>query len=305
MRARPLLALTAKGTLVPARIVDRLARVLAPVFWPPLVALVLAALVVADVVLVMRGDFWAAIGELFATPTIALLIYGMLTAAAIVHELGHAAACRYGGATPGEIGFGLYLVFPAFYTDVTDSYRLGRVGRVRTDLGGLHFNALTVLVLAAAYVATGSGVLLLTALVLQFQMLQQLIPVVRFDGYYVLSDLAGVPDLFARVGPVLRSLRPGHPVDPRVTELRPRSRRVRDRLGGGRRPAADRRVRLGDLVPAGVRRTRPRRGPVAAAGLRPRLGSTRLGGRWRWRWSRSPSCCCRSWASCWRCGGSR
>ena len=24
---------------------------------------------------------------------------------------------------------GLYLVFPAFYTDVTDSYRLGRPGR--------------------------------------------------------------------------------------------------------------------------------------------------------------------------------
>ena len=224
-RARPLLVLTAKGTLVPARVVDKLARVLAPVFWPPLVVLALVALVVADVALLRRGDLWAAVNELFATPTIALLIYGLLTAAALVHECGHAAACRYGGATPGEIGFGLYLVFPAFYTDVTDSYRLGRAGRVRTDLGGLHFNALTVVVLAAAYVSTGSGVLLLTALVLQIQMLQQLIPVVRFDGYYVLSDLAGVPDLFARVGPVLRSLRPGHPVDPRVTELRPRSRR--------------------------------------------------------------------------------
>ena len=57
-------------------------------------------------------------------------------------------------------------------------------------------------------------------------MLQQLIPVVRFDGYFVLSDLAGVPDLFSRVGPVLRSLRPGHPVDPRVSELRPRARRL-------------------------------------------------------------------------------
>jgi putative peptide zinc metalloprotease protein len=56
-------------------------------------------------------------------------------------------------------------------------------------------------------------------------MLQQLIPVVRFDGYYVVSDVAGVPDLFARVGPVLRSLRPGHPLDPRVTELRPYARR--------------------------------------------------------------------------------
>src|SRR4029078_7590635 len=73
--------------------------------------------------------------------------------------------------------------------------------------------------------ATGGGVLLLPPRVLQLQILQQLIPVVRFDGYYVLSDLAGVPDLFARVGPVLRSLRPGHPIDPRVTELRPYARR--------------------------------------------------------------------------------
>lgn len=224
-RARPLLALTAKGTLVPAGVVGRLAVALSPLFWPPLVVLALAALVAADVALVTRGDFWAAVDQLVATPTTVLLIYALLTAAALVHELGHAAACRYGGASPGEIGFGLYLVFPAFYTDVTDSYRLGRTGRVRTDLGGLHFNALTVLLLAAAHLATGNGVLLLAALALQLQMLQQLIPVVRFDGYYVLSDLAGVPDLFARVGPVLRSLRPGHPTDPRVSELRPRSRR--------------------------------------------------------------------------------
>ena len=162
---------------------------------------------------------------MLATPTTALLIYGLLVASAVVHELGHAAACRYGGAEPGEIGVGIYIVFPAFYTDVTDSYRLGRAGRVRTDLGGLSFNALTVVVFALLYVATGSGLWLLTALGLQMQMLQQLIPVVRFDGYYILSDLAGVPDLFARVGPVLRSLRPGRPPDPRVTELRPRARR--------------------------------------------------------------------------------
>ncbi len=225
VRARPLLALTAKGTLIPARWTRRLAGVLSPLFWPPVVLAVLVALVVADVVLVVGGDFWRAVTELFATPTLALVMYALLVAAAVVHELGHAAACRYGGAEPGEIGVGIYIVFPAFYTDVTESYRLGRVGRVRTDLGGLHFNAISVLVLAAAYVATGNGLLLLTAFALQVQMLQQLIPVVRFDGYFILSDLAGVPDLFARVGPVLRSLRPGMPDDPRVSELRPRSRR--------------------------------------------------------------------------------
>ena len=224
-RANPILALTVKATLVPAVWTRRAAAVLSPLYWSPLVLAALAGMVVADVALLTSGGFWPAVTELFTTPTLALAIYAVLTLAAVVHELGHAAACRYSGANPGEVGVGIYIVFPAFYTDVTDSYRLGRGGRVRTDLGGLYFNVLTVLVLAAGYAATGSGLLLLCALLLQVQMLQQLIPVVRFDGYYVVSDVAGVPDLFARVGPVLRSLRRGHPVDPRVTELRPYARR--------------------------------------------------------------------------------
>jgi putative peptide zinc metalloprotease protein len=57
-------------------------------------------------------------------------------------------------------------------------------------------------------------------------MLEQLLPFVRFDGYFILSDLVGVPDLFARVAPVLRSCLsrwPGDsrgPGDPRATGLR-------------------------------------------------------------------------------------
>jgi putative peptide zinc metalloprotease protein len=225
VRARPILALTAKATLLPARWTRHVAAVLSPLLWPPLIVAALVGLVVADVALLRSGGFWPAVTELFITPTLALAIYALLILAAVFHEFGHAAACRHGGAEPGEVGVGIYIVFPAFYTDVTDSYRLGRGGRVRTDLGGLYFNVLTVLVLAAGYFTTGTGLLLLTAFTLQLQMLQQLIPVVRFDGYYVVSDVAGVPDLFARVGPVLRSLQPGHPVDPRVTELRPYARR--------------------------------------------------------------------------------
>ncbi|WP_156390953.1 MULTISPECIES: MinD/ParA family protein [unclassified Nocardioides] len=225
MRASPILALTVKGTLLPARWTRRVAALLSPTLWPPFVVAALAGLVVADFVLLTGDGFWPAVAEVFASPTLVLVIYAVLTAAAVVHELGHAAACHYGGADPGDVGVGIYIVFPAFYTDVTDSYRLGRAGRVRTDLGGLYFNVLTVLVLTVAYVTTDNGLLLLCALVLQVQMLQQLIPVVRFDGYYVVTDVAGVPDLFARVGPVLRSLRPGHPADPRVTELRPYARR--------------------------------------------------------------------------------
>ncbi len=225
-QARPLLSLSLKGTLVPAGVVQVLAGLLAPLYWPPVVLGALAGVVLLDLRLIRDGSLVAALEQLLATPSLLLALYALLTFGSLVHETGHAAACRYGGAQPGPIGFGVYLVFPAFYTDVTDSYRLGRWARVRTDLGGLYFNVLYLLVAGVTYLSSGVGVLLLVVLIMHLGMVQQLIPAVRFDGYYVLADLAGVPDLFARVRPVLTSLLPGRPVDPRVTELRPRARRL-------------------------------------------------------------------------------
>jgi putative peptide zinc metalloprotease protein len=81
-------------------------------------------------------------------------VFGLTLVSAAFHEFGHAAACRYGGATPGAMGVGLYLVWPAFYTDVDDSYRLGRAGRLRVDLGGLYFNAIFAVGIAG-WVVTG------------------------------------------------------------------------------------------------------------------------------------------------------
>jgi hypothetical protein len=52
-------------------------------------------------------------------------------------------------------------------------------------------------------------------------MLHQLLPFLRLDGYYVVSDLTGVPDLFARIRPILQSLVPGNKPDARVTALKP------------------------------------------------------------------------------------
>ena len=140
------------------------------------------------------------------------------------HECGYAAGCRYGGARPGKIGVGIYLVWPAFFTNVTDSYRLSRAGRLRTDLGGLYFNAVFMLALAGIYTVTSSEVLLLVIAFTHLEMLEQLMPFVRFDGCFILSDLIGVPDLFARVAPIVKSALPRGRRDPRVTGLRRRAR---------------------------------------------------------------------------------
>ena len=75
-------------------------------------------------------------------PAALLGLFAAVIVATAWHEIGHATACRYGGARPGVLGAGVYLVWPAFYCDVTDAYRLNRRGRLRTDLGGVYFNAL-------------------------------------------------------------------------------------------------------------------------------------------------------------------
>ncbi|HKC28309.1 MAG TPA: hypothetical protein VKB75_09880, partial [Jatrophihabitans sp.] len=225
-KADPLLALRLRRTLLPEAGVRACARVMAPIFRAEVVLAVLVAWIGVDVLLLRRGNLEGALVDVLRTPALLLLTVGLLSAGALIHELGHAAACAYGGAQPGRIGFGVYLVFPAFFTNVTDSYRLDRTGRIRTDLGGLYLNLWCLLALGGAYLGTGQGVFLLAALLMHVEMVQQLIPTVRFDGYFLLSDAAGVPDLFARMRPALRSLLPWRPTDPRLAELRPTARRI-------------------------------------------------------------------------------
>ena len=59
----------------------------------------------------------------------------------------------------------------------------------------------------------------MVAFVQHIVILQQLLPLLRFDGYYVLSDLTGVPDILSRLKPILRSLFRGRRNEPRVEEL--------------------------------------------------------------------------------------
>ena len=225
--ARPdaaVLALRLRGTLIPEARVQVVARLFRPLFLPPVVAVVLGLLVAADVWLVRSGGLLAAFRDVLARPLLLLVLVGLSVLSMVFHECGHAAACRYGGARPGRIGMGLYVLWPALFTNVTDSYRLGRAGRIRTDLGGVYFNAVFAVVLAGAYLGTGYLPLAATVLLVQLELALQLLPSLRLDGYFILTDLVGVPDLFRQIGPVLRSLVPGQPADLRMGVLRRASR---------------------------------------------------------------------------------
>jgi putative peptide zinc metalloprotease protein len=207
-KANPLLALRCKFVISDPELTRRVTRPFAALFRPAVVVAFLAAFAWTTWWALFEEGLASGIHQAFYEPGLLLLVFGLTLVSAGFHEFGHAAACRYGGATPGAMGFGLYLIWPAFYTDVTDSYRLGRGGRLRVDLGGLYFNAVFAVATFAVWTWLRADALLLLIVAQVLQMSRQLAPLVRFDGYHILADLIGVPDLFAHIKPTLLGLLP-------------------------------------------------------------------------------------------------
>lgn len=223
---RAVLSVTLRRTLVPPRGVRVLGDAFAPLFRPAVMAVLLAAVVLLDWWLLVVHGVGTSFQIALTQPAGMLATIGLMLGSTLFHEFGHAAGCRYSGARPGAIGVGMYLWIPVFYTNVTDAYRLDRTGRLRTDLGGVYFNALFIGIGSAAYAATGWAPLAVVVVLTHLELLQQLVPIVRFDGYYILGDLAGVPNLFAHQNAVLRrwlGRRGG--TDPSA-DLRPATRRI-------------------------------------------------------------------------------
>jgi putative peptide zinc metalloprotease protein len=208
-------------TLLPVGRASVIPSFYTPLFLPPVILAVLAGFVAMDVWLWGVHGIGQGLRDTLYQPFNVLLLLGMVILSAGFHEFGHAAACTYGGARPGKIGGGLYLVWPAFYTDVTDAYRLNRRGRLRTDLAGVYFNLIFALATLGLYAVTGYEPLLVLIPIQHLEILHQLLPFLRMDGYYILADLTGVPDLFNRIGPILRSAVPGREKDAKVSELKP------------------------------------------------------------------------------------
>ncbi|MCW7941432.1 membrane protein [Streptomyces hygroscopicus] len=208
-RSDLLLALKGHRVLFNERRVTAIARALAWLHRPLVVAAVLVGIAALDVWLFVFFGAITPVLEVLDQPVLLLVVFVLTVASLVFHEFGHASACRYGGARPGCIGCGLFLIWPSMYTDVTDVYRIGRAGRLRTDLGGVYFNVVFMLAMAGAYALSGQAFFLAAVYLGHFEILEQLMPAVRLDGYYILGDLAGVPDLYGKIKPILLSLVPG------------------------------------------------------------------------------------------------
>lgn len=140
----------------------------------------------------------------FATLEGAALMGGALLLVKAAHELGHAfAAVRYGCHVP-TMGVAFMLAAPLLYTDVTDAWRLrDRRQRLVIDTAGVRVELAIAAVALFLWSFLPDGparsiAFTLSAVSMVSSLLINLNPFMRFDGYYVFSEMIGVDNLQSR-----------------------------------------------------------------------------------------------------------
>lgn len=129
-----------------------------------------------------------------------LLSYAFIISAGLFHEIGHSAASAKYNIYSKEVGFGFFIVFPIFYTDVSRIWLLPRNQRIVVNLGGVYFQGMINLVLIAVFFAfdhSNSTLLIIKTLFIlnSFMCFYSLNPFLRNDGYWIYSDFFRIPNL--------------------------------------------------------------------------------------------------------------
>ncbi|TWU35240.1 Peptidase family M50 [Novipirellula aureliae] len=138
--------------------------------------------------------------------TVGLLL--VLSFTKLTHELAHAIACRYFGADCRQIGILLLFGFPVLYCDVSDAWLLKkRWQRITVSAAGMAAELLLAAVATFLWLWTDASMLrdILVTVMVVCSISTILVngnPLLRYDGYYILSDLIGIPNLSTQANAV-------------------------------------------------------------------------------------------------------
>lgn len=157
-----------------------------------------------------QWDQFANTFQHFFTPEGAISFACALFLVKALHELGHAyTAVRFGCQVP-TMGVAFMMMTPMLYTDVTDAWRLPlRRQRMQIDFAGVAVELMIACLATFLWSffpegkAKSIAFLLATSSILM-SLAINLSPFMRFDGYFILADLVGVPNLQPRAFAVAR-----------------------------------------------------------------------------------------------------
>ena len=182
--------------------------------WP---ATALAGMLVLFAMTLVFGhfqEFWARLPDLGQLADFRNVGWLMLAIAVvkILHELGHAVACKHFGGEVHELGLLLLAFTPCLYCDVSDAWQLpDRRQRILISAAGMIVEFVLAALAVIVWWYSHPGILHLIALNIVLVCTVSTLainanPLLRYDGYYILSDLTATPNLWQRSRQVLRQI---------------------------------------------------------------------------------------------------
>jgi putative peptide zinc metalloprotease protein len=126
-----------------------------------------------------------------------LLIYFLIIFIFIFHEVGHASAALHFGIRTPRIGYGFYLVYPVFFTQISEAWKLEAKKRMVINFGGIYFQWIAgSLFIFLDYFNVASTHLWSGIVVINFvRLLYSFVPFMKADGYWIFSDGFGLTNL--------------------------------------------------------------------------------------------------------------
>lgn len=167
------------------------------------VASALCVVAAMTVVLANRRELVTYFPQVLSWET-ALLVWLALVVATTLHEFAHGLTCKHFGGEVHEVGFLLMFFLPCFYCNVSDAWLLReRSKRLWVTLAGGYCDLCLWALAAFAWRLTLQNTLpnYLAWVVLSVcgvRIFFNFNPLIKLDGYYLLSDLADVPNLRQR-----------------------------------------------------------------------------------------------------------
>jgi putative peptide zinc metalloprotease protein len=133
-----------------------------------------------------------------------LLLYAGLAIVKTLHEFGHAAVCKRYGGEVHVMGLMMLIFTPVPYMDATASWGFrSRWQRMLVGAAGMIVEVFVAAIAVMVWANTGPGTLHSLAYNMIFvasvsTVLFNANPLLRYDGYYMLSDLLEIPNLYQR-----------------------------------------------------------------------------------------------------------
>lgn len=156
------------------------------------------------------------LGQGVLAPSNLFFLYLSMVLLKTLHEFGHAYACRHFGGEVHVMGVMLMIFTPVPYMDATASWAFrSRWQRAFVGAAGMIVEVFVAALAAMVWSSTGPGLVNSLAFNVMFiasvsTLLFNLNPLLRFDGYYILSDLLDIPGLHTRSSRHLRHLAERH-----------------------------------------------------------------------------------------------